>query len=126
MNLALKIAIGLVALLLLYMGLNLMFMPLDQAANFGLEVVGTLGLSSLRGDFGGMFVAGALMLSAGLIWGNTMWYLAVAVLMLMIAAGRAVGFVFDGVTQAALPPFISELVIAAILVLAHRRMGSRN
>ncbi len=124
MNLALKIVIGLIALLFLVMGGGLLIDPASATAQFGLESTGVVGLSTLRGDLAGMFLASALMLALGLVRGNTTWVLAVAVLMALIAFGRLVGFVADGADPATVTAFVAELVIVALLYLGHRRLSN--
>ena len=61
MQIAIKVFIGLIALLLLFMGVSAMLSPADAAANFGLTAEGIVGLSTMRGDIGGMFVTGGVM-----------------------------------------------------------------
>ncbi|MEZ5558205.1 MAG: DUF4345 family protein [Pseudomonadales bacterium] len=132
-HLLLKILVGLVALLLLYLGLGLVFDPLEGVRAFAVEPQGLHGLSTIRGDLGGMFIASTIMLSIGLATGASLWYMAVAVLMGAIAAGRVVGFVVDGYDDASLAPFIVELVMVAVLVTArvvlrhhHHESGHRH
>ena len=123
MDLALKILVGLIALLLLLMGFNLMFAPESAVAGFGITPDGVQGLNTIRGDLGGMFIASTVLLGLGLWKGQPQWYLAVAITMGAIAFGRGVGFALDsGPATADLTPFIAELIIVAILVLASRRL----
>ena len=124
MQIALKILVGLIALLLLFMGVSAMLAPSGAAVNFGVTPEGIVGLSTLRGDIGGMFVAGGVMLTLGILRGQTIWFLATALLMGLIALGRLIGFVVDGVEQSVLTPFIFELVFVAIFVVAHRQLSA--
>ena len=124
MQIAIKIVVGLIALLLLVMGVNAMLAPLDAAANFGLVPEGIVGLSTMRGDIGGMFVTGGVLLALGILRGETLWFLAAALLMGLIALGRLIGFVVDGVEQSVLVPLIFELVFVAIFVVAHRQLNA--
>jgi hypothetical protein len=90
----------------------------------GLTPIGELGLNTLRGDVGGMFATGAALLILGLVQRKAEWFLAVAVLMAMIAFGRVVGFVLDGnPTDATLTAFAFEIVIAAVLIFASRKLS---
>ena len=63
------------------------------------------------------------MLVLGVVRGNTTWFLAVAVLMGLIAFGRLVGFAVDGTDQATVTAFVAELIIIAVLVFADRKLG---
>ena len=123
MILALKIVSGLFALLFLFMGVGFMFDPTSSAAGVGLNHVGELGLNTLRGDMGGMFLASAALIGLGVFLKRVEWLLAVAVLMLFIAAGRLVGFAVDGnPTQPTLMAFGFEIVIAAVLFATSRKL----
>lgn len=51
--------------------------------------------------------------------------MAVAVMMAAIAFGRLLGFVMDGWAGNSLPEFFGELLIIAVLVLAHRSLRER-
>jgi hypothetical protein len=113
--------LALVGLLFLGIGLNFMFNPVTMGAEFGLAPDGVVGLNTIRGDLGGLFLAMSMMVAAGLATGQRLWFLAVAVLIGSIALGRLLGFVIDGVAGNSLPAFLVELVLLAILVLAHRR-----
>lgn len=125
MEMSLRIVVVLIGLLLAFMGLNLMFDPLWGAELMGLTPIGELGLNSLRGDLGGMFLGATVLLSIALIQGRAEWFLAVAVLMAAIALGRIVGFVLDGNPgDATLAAFGLEIVITAVLILASRKLAA--
>ena len=119
MQIAIKVVVGLIALLLLVMAFNLMFDPADSALGFNVTPIGIDGLSTLRGDLGGMFLASAVLLVLGLVQQKAQWFYAVAILMGLIALGRLIGFVLDGgPSDVTLPAFIVELVFVAILTFA--------
>ena len=124
MKIALKIVVGVISLLLLFLGLGAVIEPSVSATQFGLTPNGIVGLSTLRSDIGGMFVTGGVLLALGLVRGQTLWFLAVALLMGFIALGRLVGFVVDGFDQRLLMPFISEIVFVVVLVVAHRQLST--
>lgn len=123
MDLTLKIIAGLFALLFIFMGAGFMLDPAANAANLAVTPLGEHGLNTLRGDLGGLFLASAALILLGVIQNKGEWLVAVAVLMLFIAAGRLIGFVVDGnPVQATLVAFGFEIVIAAVLIFAGRRM----
>jgi hypothetical protein len=127
MTLALKIVSGLFALLFLSMGVGFMFDPSGSAVGVGLEPLGELGLNTLRGDMGGMFLASTALIGLGIFLKKSDWLLAVAVLMLLIAAGRVIGFAVDGnPAQPALMAFGFEIVIAAVLFATSRRLTANE
>jgi hypothetical protein len=120
----LQVLVGLMALLFLGLALNFLFNPLGGAAQFAVQPEGILGLNSIRGDFGGLFLGGAILLIVGLLRREGAWLLAVAVLMGSIALGRLLGFVLDGFAGNNLPAFILEVVFVAVLVQASRVFAS--
>ncbi len=122
MAIAFKVLIGLLAALFLYMAFGMIFTPVAASGSLGIEALDLTGMSTLRGDVGGMFLACGVMLVLGLVRNNTLWFLPVALLMATIALGRLVGFAAEGVSSTAMTNFVAELVIIAVLMLAHRRL----
>ena len=82
-----------------------------------------MGLSTIRSDLGGMFLTGGALLALGVLRGQTLWFLAVALLMGLIALGRLIGFALDGYDQRLLLPLIFEIVFVVLFVVAHRQLG---
>jgi len=118
---------ALIALLFLVMGINFVLDPVAGAAQVGVEPLGVDGLNTIRGDLGGLFLSCAILLILGLWRSEGAWFIAVAVLMLVIASGRLIGFVVDGSPgEATLTAFGFELVIAAGLIYASRRIGAKS
>jgi len=125
MDLTLKIIAGLFALLFIFMGAGFMLDPVGNAASLSVIPQGEHGLNSLRGDLGGLFLGSAALILLGIVQRRGEWLVAVAVLMMFIAAGRVIGFVVDGSpAQATLVAFAFEIVIAAILIFAGRRLAA--
>jgi uncharacterized membrane protein YphA (DoxX/SURF4 family) len=123
MDMSLKIVIWLIGLLFAFMGLNTMFDPLANVESLGLTPVGEQGLNTVRGDIAGLFLTCTVLLVLGLIKRRAEWFLAVAVLMAVIAFGRVIGFVLDGSpTDTTLTAFAFEIVICAVMILASRRL----
>jgi hypothetical protein len=126
MQIAIKIVVGLMALLFLALGFGAMFNPANAPMQFGIEAAGITGLSTIRGDLGGLFIGSAVILAWGVLRGQTMMFLAVAVLMGTIACGRLVGFVVDGASSDVMTPFVIELVMVVVLVFAHMRLDKSS
>jgi len=117
---------GLVALVCLFtfgLGIMSMFAPSVMVKNFSLEPDGIAGLSAIRSVMGGLFLSSLSMLLLGLTTNETIWFLAVAIIMGVVALGRMVGIVFDGFTGKILPPLIVELAIVAVLTSAHLQLS---
>ena len=123
MELVLKIIIGVFTATFLGMGIRSMFMPENMGKAVGLSSEGAAGLSEIRGVLGGFFLASVAMLVLGLVAANTMWFLAVAILMGGVAIGRLVGIVADGFEKKTLMNVVIELVIGGVLVTAHFVLG---
>ena len=119
MEQALQIAVGIVGLPLFALGLRSMFSPKSMAQAVAIAPEGPAGLSTVRGVLGGLFLACAAMLAVGLATGQTLWFLAVAIVMGVVIVGRGVGIVADGFDKAVVPPIVVELVIGSVLVAAH-------
>lgn len=125
MRYVVKVVPGLVALLFLVMGVNFMLDPASGAAQVAVTPIGADGLNTIRGDLGGLFLSCAVLTIIGMVRNQGTWFLAVAVLMLVIAGGRLIGFVVDGAPgQATLTAFLFELGIAAGLIFSSRRIES--
>jgi len=119
MALTFQILVGLATLMLAGLGLMSMFAPRRMVTNFAIEPNGKPGLSTIRSVIGGLFLACVTLLVLGLTTGQTQGFVAVAILMGVVAFGRVVGLVFDGFDKAVVPPLVVEVVIAAILVTAY-------
>ena len=124
MEKAIEIVVVLLCLPLLVLGLLAMFNPTAMVEKFGVEPLGSHGLNTIRADIGGLLLCNVIMMVMGLWRKNTTWFLAVAVVMSTVAVGRLVGLVIDGVDTAVIPPLVVELVIAGVMLIAHRRLDS--
>jgi hypothetical protein len=116
MRIALTVLVGLVALLMLPLGVQWMFSPGETAEGFGITLIGQDALSTARGDLGGMFLAGAAMAVIGLVTGNATWLRALALLLGMIALGRVVGFAQEGMGPEGTRAFVAEILMCAVLL----------
>lgn len=119
MEFALQIMTVLAAIMLFGLGMTSMFVPNKMLKNFSVEPIGAVGYSTIRSVAGGLFLASFGMIAYGLATGQTESYLAVALLMAAVVAGRIVGLFADGFDKSVVPPIIVELIIIAVLVNAH-------
>ena len=118
-----SVLVGLICLALSGLGVMSMFAPKKMVKNFAIEPQGSAGLNTIRGVIGGLFIAGLAMLIAGLVTGETLWFLAVAIVLGVVALGRTVGILLDGFEKSVAPPLVLEMVMVAILVAAHLQLG---
>jgi len=119
MSFPFQLLVGLFTFALSGLGLRAVFAPLGMGQAVFIRPQGAPGLNTVGGALGGLFVASATMLGLGLATGQTLWFLAVAVIMASVIFGRLVGIVFDGFHKDDLPPLAIEAVITGGLVAAH-------
>jgi hypothetical protein len=119
MDLFLQGLVGLFCLPLTALGLKSMFAPVSMLDDLGIEAPGPVGLNTVRGVVGGLFLGSVALLVAGLALQQTAFFVAVAVVMAVTAIGRVVGVVADGFDKAVVRPIVVEVVIAVVLVAAH-------
>ena len=120
MQVAARVLVGLVALFFVAWGLRCYFTPQTMAAEFFVTPLDPGGLSTVRGDIGGMFVAVGVFAALGLRSGYARWLTAAASIVGAVAFGRVIGFVTDGPAQTAVVAFVAELVFIAILMFGAR------
>jgi hypothetical protein len=126
MTILVRTLIGLIALFFIAWGLRFFFTPEAMAAEFAIAPNGVAGLSTIRGDLGGAFLAIGFFSAMGLRRGARHWLYAAAALLAAVALGRLVGFAFDGTPPAVVIPFSTELAFIAALVYAARRLRSEE
>ena len=123
METVLNILVILATVMLTGLGVMSMFAPRRMVNNFAVEPVGAAGISTIRSVIGGLFLASVALLVIGLTTGQTLGYVAVAILMGIVAFGRFVGILADGFVKEVLPPLVVELVIIAVLIFAYTQQG---
>jgi ribonuclease Z len=113
----LRFLTGLTGVLFLALGLMLMFAPARQTAQFALLAAGSAGLSTLRGDLGGLFLGMAAFTLAGAIRASARWLAVPAVFLSFIILGRLLGLLRDGRSSDSVQALLLELVLIAVLLL---------
>ena len=126
MNNAVKGLVVVLSLPLLALGVGSMFSPAFMSGNLAVDPQGIPGLSTIRGDIGGLLLGSAIIMLVGVWRSNTTWFLAAAVMMSAVAFGRLVGFVVDGLDASIVPAFVTEIVITAVMITAHRRYSAES
>ena len=125
MIIALRIVLGLLGLLFVWIGLGFLTFPQVSGGDFGLEAIGNRGLSSIRADFTAFFCVsgGALILGAWRRNGGML--LVTAALMGITLAGRAVSLALDGPYDGWLAPMTVEAVAVALALLGSRALPEK-
>ncbi len=98
--------------------------PRRMVENFAVEPIGTAGLSPIRSIIGEIYIASVAMLASGPVTGQTLGFVAVALLLGVVAFGRLVSVVTDGFDKAVISPLVAELVIIAVLLTAHAQLSA--
>ena len=124
MTLALKILCGVYGALLALLGGRWWFGFEAIVAEWSVEALGPLGVNNLVADMGALFLGGAIMIALGLRSGHSVWLLAVALTMVIAAAGRLFAYATIGYVPETLVPLIFEIASCALLVVTHQRMTS--
>ena len=122
MTLLARILVGLVAAFFLVWGMRFFFTPDAIAMEFAIAPSGAPGLSTVRGDLGGLFVAVGVFATMGLRRGSYRSLYTAATIIAAIAFGRILGFVFDGVPIGSIVPFAAELFFIAVLLFGARQL----
>jgi hypothetical protein len=120
MVLGLRIVLGLLGLLFVFMGAGFLFDPAGSGANFGLEPIGAQGLSSIRGDLTAFFwVSGGSLLLG--VWRRDATLLMVAAaLMGIVCAARGLSLALDGTYEGWAPPMVVEGLTATLALVGAR------
>ncbi|MCR9277595.1 MAG: DUF4345 family protein [Pseudomonadaceae bacterium] len=121
----LRVLLVLLAGFFLLMGVYFVSAPMAAQELFAIEPVGSLGLNTIRGDLGGLFLAFGAFAGLGLRKPSAAWLPALAVIMLTIALGRVTGLIVDGFNSQAVVLLAVEVATAALALGAHRLLPDR-
>lgn len=120
MNIALKILIGITAILFIILGARWGFDPSAAAGQLGMPLLEGLGLSAQIGNVGAALLGMGLMILLGLITQNPTWFYAPAILLGLVASFRAIAWLLHG-APFAMQEIIVEIVLVLLLVFAASR-----
>jgi hypothetical protein len=121
-NKILKVLVVLPAILFIITGLRWWLAPAGVAPMFGLVLADGRGLSSQVGDMSSYFLTLGTCMLIAVISGRRSWFYPPALLLLLTAVGRTLAWLLHDATPA-LDLIGLELVVAAILLLASRRLA---
>ena len=123
---ALRVLAAGVGILFLLMGLGFLVMPEVLAtALFAAEPARAVGINSLRGDFGGLFLGLSLFTLVGTSTRHHWLLLVPIVFLALIVMGRLISLVVDDLPLVAKGALASELAFLAILALSMRSTSLR-
>jgi len=117
MELLLRILAGLVGFIFLLLGLGFLIMPEVLATIFYAEPARAIGINSIRGDFGALFLAMSLFTLVG-SFGSQRWLLIPSVFLVLVIVGRMTSFILDDLPMVLASSLVMELIFLIVLVLA--------
>jgi hypothetical protein len=126
MILGLKIACGLYAVLMGLLGVRWWFAFNGIAAESAVQSLSVHGTNNLTADMGSLFLGSAIMIALGLRARQSVWLLAVALLMAVAAAGRLVAYATVGYAPEVLVALVVEVLSCVLLVVTHQRIAAED
>ena len=115
MLMALKVILGLIGALLLFLGGRWMFAPDKIMREHDISASSPTGKNFLRGDIGGILIAGAGMIFMFLYQGMQ-WAAPGILLISAVILGRVVSLIADGKSKQGVQAIIVELIIIGLIV----------
>lgn len=125
MNKVLKLLVILPAILFVVTGLRWIVDPSGAAAQFGMPLLEGLGRSSQIGDMAGFFLTLGMTMLIAVIAGRRLWYYPPVMLLAITALGRILAWLLHDAALA-VDMIIPEIVVAALLLFASRRLPERD
>lgn len=114
---ALRILSGLVGFLFLMLGLGFLVMPEVLASAFYAEPARGIGINSIRGDFGALFLGMSFFTLAGSL-SDRRWLAVPSVFLALVVLGRIASFLVDDFPWVMAFSLMMELIFLTVLVLA--------
>ena len=113
----LRILLALPAVGFLVTGLRFAVAPADAAKALAMPLLDGAARSSQIGDVGALFLGMGLMILAALVTLERTWFVAPALLLLLVALLRILAWLLHGATLL-IPMIVPEVVIGGLLLLA--------
>ena len=121
-----RCVVGLIGLILLFIGLGFVFVPDNLASQFMVHPTSAAGFATLRGDLGGLFLGMAVFSFLGALPSKSRWLIVPTVFLAAVILGRMVNMVFEGVTGPGVGPLLFEIVLVLVLVGAQRTLPTEK
>ena len=114
---ALRIFLVLPAIGFLVTGLRFAVAPAGAAKGLAMPLLDGAARSSQIGDVGALFLGMGLMILTALVTLERTWFVAPAILLLLVAVLRVLAWLFHGAALM-MPMIVPEIVIGGLLLLA--------
>ena len=126
MRTAARVLLALAALFFLGTGLGIMFNPAAMAEGLSMSPDGILGLSNMRGLFGGAVAAIGISVAIAAYKGEIIHARPGVLFVIAIVIGRLVGLAADGYDATAVQFIAVPVVVFALLLAAHKMLDKAN
>ena len=118
-NLLSQISLSILALIFLMLALQLYFVPHSTLDLFSISYADSAGLSTFRGDLGGLFFSMSVFLLLGLRRFHRHWLLATVLIILFIILGRLIGMLIDELTLHLVRTVVIEALIVVMIMFPY-------
>ncbi len=119
---ALRIFLVLPAIGFLVTGLRFAVAPAGAAKGLAMPLLDGAARSSQIGDVGALFLGMGLMILTALVTLERTWFVAPAILLLLVAVLRVLAWLFHGAALM-MPMIVPEIVIGGLLLLASTKLA---
>ena len=119
---ALRIFLFLPAIGFLVTGLRFAVAPAGAAKGLAMPLLDGAARSSQVGDVGALFLGMGLMILTALVTLERTWFVAPAILLLLVAVLRVLAWLFHGAALM-IPMIVPEIVIGGLLLLASTKLA---
>ncbi len=119
---ALRIFLFLPAIGFLVTGLRFAVAPAGAAKGLAMPLLDGAARSSQVGDVGALFLGMGLMILTALVTLERTWFIAPAILLLLVAVLRVLAWLFHGAALM-IPMIVPEIVIGGLLLLASTKLA---
>ena len=126
MVIGLRVVLGLLGALFVFVGAQFLFAPVTTGGDFGLAPLGNQGLSTIRADMTAFFwvSGGALLIGVWKQRGEL--FLVTAALMGIVFVARAISLVLDGTYEGWAMPMAVEALSVVLSLFGARVMGTKK
>jgi len=115
MLIALKVLLGLITALLLLLAGRWLLAPDAIMKEHDIQTTSATGRNYLRGDIGGILLAGGIMLILFIFQGSAQWLYPGVILLGAVVVGRTISLFADGNSKKGMQAIVVELIIIALL-----------
>ena len=117
-ELILRVLSGVIGFLFLVLGLGFLILPEVFATSLFVEPARAIGINSLRGDFGALFLGMSFFCLLGTLSAHRWMLLVPVVFLALVVTGRLTSFLVDDLPMVMAGTLVTELVFLSVLTLS--------